>query len=122
MKSITKGISAIGLGVMLITAPASALAYYPYTWFTGTSYMVGPDALVGVGGYSTGPIGIYSQGASYYSSTSGYNPMTGQFGGGSYSNMPSGQAGYLQYIPAYAQQYVYGYGGYGGYGSYGYSY
>ncbi len=149
MNFITKSISAAALGLLLLAAPASALAYYPYTWFTGTSYLAGPGYMVGMGGFSTGPVGIYSSGSNYYGSsncndyygcgTINYNAMTGQFiqngqqqymptqygnmqygnqygGYNNYSNLPTGQAGYQQYIPMQAQQYMYGYGGYGGYG------
>ncbi len=138
MKFITKSISAAALGLALLAAPASALAYYPYTWFTGTSYMVGPNYMVGGGGFTTGPIGIYSQGANYYGSsncndyygcgTLNYNAMSGQFTtGGQQQYQPtqygSSQNGYnqngysnwQQYVPAQAQQYMHG-SGYGGYG------
>lgn len=123
--------------VLALAAPAAALAYYPYTYFTGTSYMTGPSYMVGGGGFQTGPIGIYSQGANYYGSGNcnqyygcgsiSYNPMTGQGGGMWAGNSTSyggqygygsngGYSNYMQYVPAQAQQYMYGYGGYGGYG------
>ncbi len=148
MKLITKGISATALGLALLAAPASALAYYPYTWFTGTSYLAGPGFMVGMGGFSTGPVGIYSSGANYYGSsncndyygggTTNYNAMTGQFTqGGQQQYMPTQngnmQNGNIQYSNQYGgynnysnyQQYIpmqaqqYMYGN-GGYGSYGY--
>lgn len=141
MNFLTK-LAATGVlgAVLALAAPSAALAYYPYTWMTGTSYMVGPDNFVGGGGFATGPSGIYSQGPnSYYGNTCGvygcpsnsYNAMSGQWSNGgnngynynnanyggysnSYANSYSQYGNYMQYVPAQAQQYM-GYGGYSGY-------
>lgn len=149
MNFLTKLAAAAALTIIL--APATALAYYPYTYFTGTSYLSGPDYMVGAGGFQTGPIGMYSQGAGYYGSsncnqyygcgTIGYNPMTGQgsgswagnttgygYGSGCNAYVPNNVCGvigqYTQYLPGNNGGYgMYGsmYGGYGYGMGYGYS-
>lgn len=137
MNFVTKLVTSVTLGAGVLLAPAAALAYYPYTYFTGESYFNG-------GG------GFYVQQPNYYGSSNcnaiygcgniGYNAMTGQwsngglmggygYGGYGYgSQMGYGSYGanaysggnnfnYMQYVPANARQYVQmGYGNYGGYG------
>jgi hypothetical protein len=69
---------------MLVAAlPAAAQSVsYPYTYFTGTSYLTGPSYFMGGGGFSTGPMGIQSQPFDPYQAygpgTFTYNAMTGQ--------------------------------------------
>lgn len=147
MNFVTKLATSVAIGAGVMLAPAAALAYYPYTYFTGQNYFNG-------GG------GFYAEQPNYYGSSNcnayygcgsiGYNAMTGQWsngglmGGGSnygyggyggygmgYGQIGGSYAGggignYMQYIPANARQYVQmGYGGYGGgYGGYnnGYNY
>jgi hypothetical protein len=145
----TKLITAAAL-VLTSLLPTAALAYYPYTYFTGTQYYTGPGYFMGGGGFSTGPTdmtvsqpyGDYNNYSNSYSpygpSTISYNPMTGQgnfgcnygsCGGGygygqSYSNSYS--QSYQQYVPQNVQQYLSGYNynmsgaNMGGYGGYGY--
>ena len=120
-------------GALALAAPASALAYYPYAWFTGTSNFVGPDYFVGAGGFATGPLTAYSAGNNYYGSsnctpqygcgTTNYDAMSGQWTGSGvqggygqqygYTGQYGGYTNWQQYVPAQAQQYVYGYSGYG---------
>ncbi|HEY6018745.1 MAG TPA: hypothetical protein VIY48_02315 [Candidatus Paceibacterota bacterium] len=108
MTTIVKYGSALALVTMLAT-PLSALAFYPYTYFTGPS------------SFTTGG-GFYAQQPNYYGSsncndiygcgTIGYDAMTGQWsngglmGGYTQAGMPTG--GCNPYVGCYS-------GGYGGY-------
>ena len=130
------------LGVALavaatLAAPASALAYYPYTYFTGTNYF---NAGGGFNVQQPNYYGSSNCNSIYGCGTIGYNAMTGQwsngglmggygYGGygygsqmgygsysGAYANSGGNSFNYMQYVPAHVQQYVGGYGNYGGYG------
>src|SRR3989344_9610244 len=117
------------VALALISAPLIAGAYYPYSYFTGTSYLSGPSSFTGGGGYATGPMGIQSSYfdpyAAYGPGTLSYNPMSGQggfsgyggqagyggcmysCGGSGYGSYPGfGTQSYMQYIPQHAKNYI----------------
>lgn len=115
-----KSITAIGAAVALVAGlamPLSALAYYPYTYFTGQNYFMGQ------GGFNV-PQNYYGSSncnAYYGCGTIGYNAMTGQWTQGGSSMGGYGNYGYGTMPKGYYPDMGYGVGGAyagGGIGSY----